>query len=81
MCEDGGSQVSDTHPVGYNFELCFCLEGRGVGIKSWLVAGFGVMDFGIRVLCESSKTCRMGRMRGKRGGMAVLFPPALDTAS
>lgn len=58
MWEERGSQVSETHPVGYSFELCFCLKGRGVGIESWLVIGFGVMGFGIRVLCESSKTGR-----------------------
>lgn len=35
MWEEGGRQVSEPHPLGYHFELCFCLEGRGLGVKSW----------------------------------------------
>ena len=61
MWEEGGSRVSETHPVDENFELYFRLERRGPDIKTWLVTGFGVMGFGIRVLCESSETRWMGR--------------------
>lgn len=61
MWEERGSRVSEAHLADYNFELYFRLEGRGLDIKSWLVIGFGVMGFGIRVVCESFGTCWMER--------------------